>query len=833
MKARPTCSIALLAGFFLGAAVSRAAEPAPLVYGETLAETAVRTGYTEAELRKYFPSVKVEFDFAGFARDRFKAPPAPGIHPRVFFNPEDVPELRRRFKETAVGRQSFAHLVKSIAPGGSAAKRTARLALEAYRCLIEDDAEGGRRIAAEIAAAAASMRTKLETTPASELPLWQSTGDLIIDSDTLPLAYDFAHQFMDETQRATVRATIAKATNGAWGIGLDNLPAWEANMMNWGPWITGRLITAACALEGEPGHDPHLYPRLVQMFRHVLTLAFMESGAGYEGMAKNLPALRNVIPMTKRGDLLIAATHALAYVRKFRLHTMVPWGGAWTEDGNWGGSANQGNTDDFVALKWAFPNDPVVDFQYRNALEIDAKYSGSFFPSQYLFPEDWHAPATWEQSREAATKTEPLAFFCNDIGLVTARSSWERDAAALYFVPRNLLDGHRHANRNTLVFHALGRTWIDYTRMAGGSFVGDITESSYHSVVLIDDRGQALGPPAKMVSYVDQPLATFGVGDARLAYSVRQSRPDEKPLVFTPNEFRLHRSSRPWMDLPWQDLPDWYSSQKLKIGDRRHRPYRGDHPYDPIAVQERTWERAWSLRDDPVQRAYRTAGLVRGPHPYALIVDDVQCDDRPHLYKFLLQLSDDLELESIAMSDNGGKSKPELQNAGGSSPSPAALPHYMADFILREGAAPRRSPGDGSRDRRLLVRVLENDSVQPAGEINRAMGNRYNFDFAPAQPLPIADGRPGMLETYVKYARNLGLGKRLVIPSRSVRPNFKLLLFAHRPGEPLPITRWNPDRTQLTVTWQDQTDAFTFVRPADGRTRFTLTRAGAATVAVE
>ena len=65
-------------------------------------------------------------------------------------------------------------------------------------------------------------------------------------------------------------------------------------------------------------------------------------------------------------------------------------------------------------------------------------------------------------------------------------------------------------------------------------------------------------------------------------------------------------------------------------------------------------------------------------------------------------------------------------------------------------------------DRRLLVRIL-----QCEGDLRD-------------------DGRPARLETYVRLARWQGLGKRLVIPSRSVAPSYKLLIFPHRRGDKLP-----------------------------------------------
>jgi hypothetical protein len=78
---------------------------ANLVYGETLEQTAKRTGYTVDELKGYFPPVEVKYRLDGLAKDRFKAPPKPLTHPRIFFNPEDVPALRSGLKETTLGRR--------------------------------------------------------------------------------------------------------------------------------------------------------------------------------------------------------------------------------------------------------------------------------------------------------------------------------------------------------------------------------------------------------------------------------------------------------------------------------------------------------------------------------------------------------------------------------------------------------------------------------------------------------------------------------------------------------------------------------------------------------
>ena len=585
LRFAPSCAL------ILGLVLPYSLAAADLVWGETLEQTAKRTGYTTAEIKKYFPPLNVKYRLNGMAKERFHAPPAPYIHPRIFFNPEDVPALQKGLRETVMGRRIWTNLQSTLKetllnPASKLGRQYQQLqggdlgivladrdhfglllAQESYRCLIEGDSIGGRRAAAVLTAVAGIVNRELAgVNPTYE---WQYKTGPMIAGDAFARAYDFTYNWMDDAQRQTVRAMLAGATAGKWSIGMDALPAWEANMMNWSTWVSGQLLVSTLAIEGEKGYDATLYPRLTQMYRQMMELGFFESGAGYEGMAKNSPMLRYQIALAKRGDFTIAQTHTRSFVDHFRLHTMEPWGFNWLEDGNWGGAETRGHLDDYMAMKWAFPDDLAVDFQFRNAMDAPGAEKAAVYPE--MFPVDWNRSITWEQELQQLTQHEPTTFFCNDLGLLVARSSWKPDAALLYFVPRNLLDGHRHANRNMFVFSALGRVWADYTKNAGGSFEGDITESSFHSVVLIDDVGQALGPPAKFVAMVDKPEATFGVGDARLAYSVRRSNHGETSLELHPNDFRLEKSPLPWMDLAWKDLPDWFSGQKLAIGDYRNR----------------------------------------------------------------------------------------------------------------------------------------------------------------------------------------------------------------------------------------------------------------------
>ena len=50
----------------------------------------------------------------------------------------------------------------------------------------------------------------------------------------------------------------------------------------------------------------------------------------------------------------------------------------------------------------------------------------------------------------------------------------------------------------------------------------------------------------------------------------------------------------------------------------------------------------------------------------------------------------------------------------------------------------------------------------------------------------------GHLEQYIQNVRwpNKGSGRRLVIPSYSKTPDYKIMLYPHRHGEELPVARW-------------------------------------------
>jgi len=66
----------------------------------------------------------------------------------------------------------------------------------------------------------------------------------------------------------------------------------------------------------------------------------------------------------------------------------------------------------------------------------------------------------------------------------------------------------------------------------------------------------------------------------------------------------------------------------------------------------------------------------------------------------------------------------------------------------------------------------------------------------------------------------------ITVPARSVSPEFRIMIYPYRYGDPLPITNWNKTRTQLTVQIKDQKDTYDFAQTEGGRTVLSMNRNG-------
>jgi len=75
-------------------------------------------------------------------------------------------------------------------------------------------------------------------------------------------------------------------------------------------------------------------------------------------------------------------------------------------------------------------------------------------------------------------------------------------------------------------------------------------------------------------------------------------------------------------------------------------------------------------------------------------------------------------------------------------------------------------------------------------------------------------------------SRSYGVDKRLVIASRSVTPDFRILLYPMRQGDPVPETVWNDNGDTVTLKTGGQKDLISLKPGKDGRTIVAVSRNG-------
>jgi hypothetical protein len=757
-------------------------------------------GYADEEIKDYFSyPQRFEYDTTGMALGLIKPPPAPGVHPRVLFYSEDLPALRGKLSETKPGKAQMDAIRKAIqdlitgpkarygklyqdAINGIGGKEmievepACAIEYEAFRCLIDNDEAGARKVSAALATLAIQESAALDEDFAKEdmSNPRKSTANVnlapgekpfrdyqrtktITQAGMLGLAYDFVYNWMTDAQRDTVRATIAKGSANMTAIGDEGLPAFPATTSNWIP-MHMRLILLTLSIEGEPGYDPTTIQRCAAGYRNYLSAGFFPAGEMYESMGKNFICTENLAPIANRGDNLLALKQLRAQVDNYYLAAMDPWGGHFTFYDSLGGRGNTTPMFDVMVLKHYFPTDPAIDFVYRNT--VGENYETFCKPVHFghpfhlndgliqaIFGDEYDETKTWDQAQAAATAGKPLTYFSVDTGNMITRSEWSRDALQLHFLTRCVAGGHQYCDRTHFSLNALGRYWAIYKPLRQ---VEEHYSPKNRSVILIDGKGPGMAT-SRCVDMEDNAEATFIAADARTAYNYTTGGNNRFPkggeqVPFTANDFRLVKSDKPWMNLKWSDLPNWQTSMK------------GSELWLPI---------------NTVRRAFRTAGLVRGKHPYALIVDDFQQDNTAHDYQWGMILEDDLVQDSVATASDGAS--------------------FRNDVIL--GA-----PGD-KEGRFLLVRVLNADGL--ADPKVPASIEKYELPNPPQRDISI---------------------QRLEITSHSVAPNFKVLLFPYRKGEELPVTTWSPNHQTVTIAWKDQTDQIKFDPGADGRTRLAIAR---------
>lgn len=788
------------------------------------------------------PASEVHEEASGFARERLGKVPLAGVHPRILISPDQLPDLRSRLQNTDTGRKMLARmnerLQKAIGdPGSSGGRLYARLTvgdvtgavailnankgmlpdighyepwfetivMESFDAMVLEDSGRGRLAGTAIATWSKIMDPLIDVydrqamsddifrgrLPNDPTLGWASGIDMRTMSayQLLGYAYDFDYNYMTDEQRTITRGVISRMTTGRLWMGA-RLPH---HFRNWN-WIAIGLSQPllALAIEGEPGYDPRVYKLGVEIARDYITYGISPTGEATEAVGYSNFGLVWGSPFyvaaARRGEDFLTQSHNRRLINWY-LASEEPWGGQWESHGDGGdGGPSIWN---MAMWKYFYPNDPKVDYLWQTVLYPGGKDSFSEANYHPIEPLLWVTdPRTTSDGKlhdySSGKELEAqLTFFDPLRSSLNARNNWTPDATAIEFECRtdSVDSSHEHADRGNFTLSAMGREW------AKESFRS--IESRHHNLVLIDGLGQGYWPgPGKWLGERDGGWAVMAASDAKQAYDTWWP----KEIITESKDFVRYQYPR-WSDSAAQSS-NFHKEYVGVPSARDQRPsvvqhFSGFEQGDPRMWDEDSWPIA--LPHNPVQRAFRTITFVREKTPYLLVVDDIQKDDKERLYEWVMMTG--LNTDVVKIDGN--------------------------DILLADATANRDADGTlrpKRGDRELLVRVL--DVGLPATFAGLQARPSFRLETFEKKDTNILDGR------------TFGADKRLVIGSRSIAPNFKILLLPMHAGDPLPKTEWNADKSRLTISSDGTVDTFTFTQSADGRNRIVASSPGKSNVTI-
>ena len=833
---RPSLFLSLAIGIASVSAFATPVDPAAILEQPTpefSAEQILNGGVLPG--RKASPVVPEIVNSEGFKKENLYHVPPAGVHPRMIFGPEDLPRIRKQLKEIKAGRESLAALRKQLAdtidrqgtwenecfqalgegdlekfqavytgqkipngpPGTLQNPLVAGLEQKAFLALIDDDSKMGKRVATAAATLSKFLVPKVEAEASSVdgSNFWRSIRRVCGDGAAIGYLYDFSQPYMTRDQAGQMRSLLVKMTKGRYCFGMDLPPHWR----NWnfmGLAIYFPLISLS--IEGEDGFDPRIMARGREMVHDYINYSLTKNGVSKEGIGYHTAGMSHVVElalaMANRGDNVFINDRFRQQIENWCLWAQQPYGADWMSSGDLGTFAP--SIDLVEPLHYFYPENPKIDFIYQNLLEVRVPAKRPPTIQSLVMPAD---PIESKHGKRVDYKagtalSMPNSFYEPDRGYLFARDGWKSDSVSLQFTARNdtRFCSHDFPDRGAFYFAALGRAWSISSMRE--------TETKHLNSITIDGKGQAYFPtPATWCGVADSPLATFGAVDVKYCYDWRWMKP---PFLMSAEEFE--RKPRLASYAPFRErLGPRYARSKW---ERDPLPQVVDYYSGYLAGDPGMWdEDSWVLRTsfNPVQRAFRTAGLVRGKHSYALVIDDIQKDAEERLYEWRMIMPNDVDVAEMKGNDLilCPLTSKHLSTAT------SALPHRDIGKPLPEKGTPM-----------LLVRILNVEQPEiPTYQPSPAL---ETVEFVKTD------------DTHQNYLRSLGVGKRLVLPSRSVAPDYKVLLFPFRMGESLPVTTWNADKTTMTLECDGVKDEYLFTKGADGRTRMQLKR-GSESVGIE
>ncbi len=756
-----------------------------------------------------------------------EAAPAVGVHPRIYFGPSEIAGIKTNLTTTTSGQAALAtiHAYTTLLHKGYSAggySHSANYAKDAfgnkqidnagkwdshtiYYQLINNDptaldaADNKRRylLASVMALEAFECLMFAGTTdPDTGLDYDDRAADLgkamaywadLVDGDPLlnwnnyhhfggihmAYAYDLNYNSMTTAQQDAVRAGLAAIIPTIPRYGSDT-EAYSTSS-NW-VGLNGFEILTNLAIEGETGYNATLNKDYMRAYYNFLTYGWYASGTPYEGLGKNYQFVTTLIAMAKRGYSLLGHPHVKTYGQQYLPAITQPYGHAFTGTDVWGGSGwdvstggYKFNASDVLGLKYVLPNDSKIDFVWRNYIEKWWKINSTGYVYQQI------EPATSGYHNYLLT----AGIFAEDYtaGDWTTQNSNTLGSLSFLGPERGLaiLRSAYDPDAMMVHFHCRqdmgGHTHGDRNSFALSSlgriwvrytYGSHFQETQYHSCVLINDMGVKTSPLEGVKSRQPGKITNFYESNGAIAQVDGDATyAYSYEWDWTP---RVPSEDHPNLGINgWTAVTKTWNDFRYQAGTETYHniPFYDYAHWRYNNRLERIMQKDYNVMD----RVYRNVSLIRCLRPYLLITDDLQKDNNVNNYKWLAQVASDLTVESTDINH--------------------VNTDYRSDVILTE-------PGGA---RKLLVRVLQNDGY--------------------------TTGPAAILETLTPGINGNDPITRIKVEADVVTPNFKVMLYPFNAGESLPLTQWNTDKTELTVTIDGYQKVISFVE-SSGKTEVTL-----------
>ncbi len=728
------------------------------------------------------PKAGVDYNAPGFADARLSPPPPPGVHPRVLVTPEDVELIRARVAEGDKAPAAFQVMWERVKRNRSA-----------FYALVANDDELGRQLAAELFKKVEAMEPKLDKLDkqADRDNLWAAERSIVASGDPEPpqiwalLDYDYLHRWMTPEQRAATERVIARLTKGR----ITNFMTYPDHfLINNHQGFGMEYMRLLLLIEGQPGFDDAVYKLGEAKARAMLDWYLNADGMCFESI-KGWLNVSVFVALARRDRDLLKHSHLRAKMRFFQ--NAIHW-----QDGRWQIRDEMRASAFHViwTMRYFYPDDPVLKWLYAATFsshdfltDANAKWPNPVGISDELLllfaqdvPRDAAGkPIDWTEQARIDELKLPLTWKDDQRGYLITRNSWNKDDLQLGFTTKQdfFYGGHEGSENNRIVLWADGVNWVRDSNMLA------VKATFLQNMLTVDGKGLAWPPaPGVWLGVQETPAGVAAAGDGKIGYSfskVMQVHPLDFPSAKLPYYAPFAEGN---FDLT-RDQQIAFHPGTVKWNDGY-----AHTDYGPWSGETRLVE---SYRENnPMEQAFRTVYLARGKHPYVLVFDDARKDGDPHLYDWNITIPGGIDLLDAKTVEVAFQNVPPTDRRDG-------------DLLLGKAETPRDPKTNQAKpkagDPLFLVRTLWRNSP-------------YGFPVPRFEKLNVEPQAP--------YG---GLG-HVTIPAISTEPEFRVLLYPHRQGDPIPQTSWNDDRTELTVKIADVTDVYRFGKTDAGRTVFSVQR---------